>query len=93
MKLAIYFKSLVVNEFSRSTASKAHGGFGAISALKFVAAAFVSFAAMTSASADTYINFQPATSAIPSGYIKDSGLGFSATRGFGWVRQDSIANA
>jgi glucose/arabinose dehydrogenase len=39
------------------------------------------------------INFQPDTASLPSGYTKDSGLGFDATRGFGWVRQDSLSNA
>ena len=31
------------------------------------------------------INFQPATSTAPSGYVADTGLGFDAERGYGWV--------
>src|SRR6187551_389391 len=37
------------------------------------------------------INFQPAAVAIPAGYTADTGLAFDATRGSGWVRQDSLA--
>ncbi|MBD1910119.1 MULTISPECIES: Ig-like domain-containing protein [unclassified Leptolyngbya] len=33
------------------------------------------------------INFQPVASAAPAGYAVDSGLGFDATRGYGWVTQ------
>lgn len=35
------------------------------------------------------INFQPTTSTTPAGYAVDSGLGFDATRGYGWVTQGS----
>jgi hypothetical protein len=31
------------------------------------------------------VNFQPATAAVPAGYTADTGLGFDATRGSGWV--------
>jgi hypothetical protein len=31
------------------------------------------------------INFQPATSPIPDGYVADSGLNFADTTGYGWV--------
>ncbi|NJM07442.1 choice-of-anchor D domain-containing protein, partial [Candidatus Gracilibacteria bacterium] len=31
------------------------------------------------------INFQPDSATVPTGYTKDSGLGFDAARGFGWV--------
>lgn len=31
------------------------------------------------------MNFQPDAAAVPSGYVKDTGQGYSATRGFGWV--------
>ena len=34
---------------------------------------------------DVKINFQPSTAAVPTGYIKDSGEAYDATRGFGWV--------
>lgn len=40
---------------------------------------------------DSRINFQPDTSAVPSGYTKDIGDPYSDTRGFGWVRQDSLS--
>ncbi|MGX6607209.1 Ig-like domain-containing protein [Micromonosporaceae bacterium Da 78-11] len=36
------------------------------------------------------INFQPAASSVPSGYVADTGAAFDATRGSGWVRQDSL---
>ena len=39
------------------------------------------------------VNFQPSASAVPSGYVKDSGLGFDATRGFGWVTEASLSSA
>src|SRR4051812_11326759 len=37
------------------------------------------------------VNFQPAASAVPSGYVADTGAGFDATRGYGWIRQDSLS--
>ncbi|MEU4620757.1 Ig-like domain-containing protein [Actinoplanes sp. NPDC023801] len=36
------------------------------------------------------INFQPAASPVPAGYRADTGAAFTATRGYGWVRQDSL---
>lgn len=39
------------------------------------------------------INFQPAGSPIPSGYTADTGAAYSSTRGFGWVRQDSLSSS
>ena len=33
------------------------------------------------------VNFQPATSAVPSGYTADTGAAYDATRGSGWVQQ------
>ena len=39
------------------------------------------------------VNFQPSASAVPSGYVKDSGLGFDAGRGFGWVTEASLSSA
>jgi hypothetical protein len=38
-------------------------------------------------------NFQPSDVAAPSGFTVDSGLAFSSTRGFGWVRQDSLSSS
>ncbi|HEV7805958.1 MAG TPA: kelch repeat-containing protein [Solirubrobacteraceae bacterium] len=38
-------------------------------------------------------NFQPAGSAVPAGYTLESGLGYDAGRGFGWVRADSLDSA
>lgn len=40
---------------------------------------------------DLKVNFQPDSAAVPTGYAKDSGLAYAATRGFGWVREDSLA--
>src|SRR5688572_20553411 len=37
------------------------------------------------------INFQPASAAVPAGYVADTGLAFDATRKFGWIRQDSLS--
>lgn len=42
---------------------------------------------------NTKINFQPATSTVPAGYIKDIGEAYNDTRGYGWVREDSLSNA
>ena len=39
------------------------------------------------------VNFQPASSVVPSGYSVDSGAAYSDTRGYGWVRQDSLAGS
>ena len=39
------------------------------------------------------INFQPASAAVPSDYIVDSGAGFDDTRGYGWVTQASLSSA
>jgi hypothetical protein len=39
------------------------------------------------------VNFQPSASTVPAGYVKDSGLGFDATRGFGWVTEASLSSA
>ncbi|MEU8819055.1 Ig-like domain-containing protein [Actinoplanes sp. NPDC048796] len=33
------------------------------------------------------VNFQPAGSAAPAGYVADTGAGFDAGRGYGWVRR------
>ena len=41
---------------------------------------------------DLKVNFQPAASTVPSGHTKDSGLSYAATRGFGWVREDSLSS-
>ena len=41
---------------------------------------------------NTKINFQPATSAMPAGYLKDLGEAYNDTRGYGWVREDSLSN-
>ncbi|MBU2663963.1 Ig-like domain-containing protein [Actinoplanes bogorensis] len=32
------------------------------------------------------VNFQPATSSVPTGYTADTGAAFTAARGYGWVR-------
>ncbi len=39
------------------------------------------------------INFQPSGSSVPSGYTADTGAAYDSTRGFGWVRQDSLSSA
>ena len=46
----------------------------------------LSFILTSQAKADTNIDFQPNTSRTTTGYIKDSGLGYSSTRGYGWIR-------
>ncbi|MEH2116395.1 Ig-like domain-containing protein [Nostoc sp.] len=38
------------------------------------------------------IAFQPNNVSVPSGYIKDVGQAYDNTRGFGWVREDSLGN-
>lgn len=47
----------------------------------------------SSTSQDILINFQPNTSVVPLGYIKDIGDAYDNTRGFGWVRQDTLGTA
>ena len=42
---------------------------------------------------DARINFQPTSVPTPAGYAKDTGAAFNTTRGYGWVRQDSLASA
>lgn len=39
------------------------------------------------------INFQPDSSTIPTAYIKDTGGAYSAGRGYGWIKQDSLSSA
>ncbi|MBN3880977.1 MULTISPECIES: Ig-like domain-containing protein [unclassified Nostoc] len=39
------------------------------------------------------IAFQPNDTPVPSGYIKDIGQAYNDTRGFGWVREDSLGNS
>ena len=46
----------------------------------------LSFVVTSQAKADTNIDFQPNTSRTTTGYIKDSGLGYSSSRGYGWIR-------
>lgn len=41
---------------------------------------------------DVKINFQPSGSAVPAGYLKDSGEAYNATRGYGWVTQSSLSS-
>lgn len=38
-------------------------------------------------------NFQPSAAPAVSGYTVETGLGYSATRGWGWVREDSLSQA
>src|SRR2546430_6073881 len=57
----------------------------------------LAFGVMTAAHAQTAppiaaVNFQPATSAVPAGFVADTGAAFDATRGYGWIRQDSVAS-
>lgn len=35
---------------------------------------------------DIKINFQTSSASVPTGYVKDSGEGYNATRGYGWVK-------
>jgi hypothetical protein len=39
------------------------------------------------------INFQPQGSPVPTDYKADTGLGFSAARGYGWLERDTAAHA
>jgi hypothetical protein len=39
---------------------------------------------------NTKINFQPDDAPVPNGHIKDTGKSYNVTRGYGWVRQDSL---
>ncbi|AFZ68638.1 hypothetical protein [Deinococcus peraridilitoris] len=41
----------------------------------------------------TRINFQPSGAAVPSGFMADDGSAFSAARGYGWIREDSLGGA
>lgn len=41
---------------------------------------------------DVKINFQPSSSTLPVGYIKDSGEAYNPTRGYGWVMQSSLSS-
>lgn len=56
----------------------------AVAALAGVAVAILGTAPAQAAVPDK-INFQPAGVSAPSGYRIDSGLGYDATRGYGWV--------
>jgi hypothetical protein len=42
---------------------------------------------------DSKINFQLDNVPVPALYTKDAGLPYSDTRGYGWVRQDSLSSA
>jgi PKD repeat protein len=37
------------------------------------------------------VNFQPDAASLPAGYVKDAGLPYGPSRGYGWVRQDGVA--
>ena len=37
----------------------------------------------------TKVNFQNQNAAVPSGYLRDFGQGFTAARGYGWIAADS----
>src|SRR4051812_17295302 len=39
------------------------------------------------------VNFEPAGSPVPSGYVVDSGGAYSDTRGFGWVTEASLSSS
>ncbi len=52
-----------------------------LSRLAVLVAAFVWFAGSASAALDTYINFQPGTSAVPAGYIKTRAWGLAPPEG------------
>ena len=50
----------------------------------------LAMAAPASAAVDLRINFQPAGATVPAGYAADAGAAYDATRGSGWIRQDSL---
>ncbi|GGL95159.1 hypothetical protein GCM10011594_13590 [Nakamurella endophytica] len=39
------------------------------------------------------ISFQTDAAPVPTGYTKDTGAAYTAARGFGWIRQDSLGDA
>ncbi|MDV6375360.1 Ig-like domain-containing protein [Deinococcus arenicola] len=41
-------------------------------------------------SINAMINFQPASSATPAGFVADTGAAYNDALGYGWVRQDSL---
>jgi hypothetical protein len=49
--------------------------------------------ALAPPSSTTKVNFQPATAPVPAGYVVDSGQGYDAARGYGWVTQDSLSTS
>ena len=53
------------------------------------------FGALNAAAAhgatSAWVNFLPAGSPVPSGYVGDTGSAFSDARGFGWVMQESLS--
>jgi Kelch motif len=46
----------------------------------------------TAAVVPVKVNFQPAGSVVPSGYVVDSGASYSDARGYGWVTQASLSS-
>ena len=38
------------------------------------------------------MNFQPPTAAVPTGYLKDDGAVYTASRGYGWTTPPSTRN-
>ena len=48
-------------------------------------------AAAAHGATSAWVNFQPAGSPVPSGYVGDTGSAFSDARGFGWVMQESLS--
>ncbi len=51
---------------------------GRSSLLTLAALFLLGFASSASALVDAFINFQPSTSAVPAGYVQDTGLGYVA---------------
>jgi Big-like domain-containing protein len=65
----------------------------AVSSVLALAFGVVTAAHAQAATPVAAVNFQPVTSAVPSGYLADTGAAFDATRGYGWIRQDSVGSA
>lgn len=64
---------------------------GVVVAICLALAGLTGIADTAAAAEIARINFQPQGASVPAGYVADWGQAFDATRGFGWVAQDSSA--
>ena len=54
---------------------------------------YIEFAPVVTDDLIAQINFQPQSAVIPDSYLADSGLGYSASRGYGWITQQSLGSS